>query len=550
MKKFLSLLTLSLIIGIGVINAQNQRTVVLECFTSTTCGPCASANPALDNLINNNADKLIAIKYHVNWPAAGDPMNLHNPGDVSSKVSFYSINAVPYSVGDGTWVGNSSSVSQAMINQWAAVDSPIDMRMTHYFNAAQDTMFVVVMGRASSAINSNSLKLNISVIEKTMEYASAPGSNGERIFHNVMKKLLPSAAGTSIAAMEAGDYFAYKYSWALANVMNVSELTAVAWLQDGTTKQMIQGCKSSDDVQPFFAKQAKISKLDHTKKTICSSSVNPDIYVTNFGSETINSLAVNVSVNGTSIADLTWQGNIDFGKTAKINFGELNFADVETLENNEMIFEITQINGAADEYAPGTYRYAFDEAPVVVNKTLKLSIRTDDEPQNITWDIVKTSNGEVVVSGGPYEEPHKVYSENIELVDDDCYMFTIYDAGGNGMAGGNGLYGIKVGSQTIISGNDFTDKESNEFYFTKNDGVAENIGNDAHIYPNPSNGFITVDVEGMNVLTVYNTTGQMVYNQSINDKTTVDLSKLEKGTYLMVLTTRDGKNTKQVIVLQ
>jgi thiol-disulfide isomerase/thioredoxin len=550
MKKFLSLLTLSLIIGIGVINAQNQRTVVLECFTSTTCGPCASANPALDNLINNNADKLIAIKYHVNWPAAGDPMNLHNPGDVSSKVSFYSINAVPYSVGDGTWVGNSGSVSQAMINQWAAVDSPIDMRMTYYFNAAQDTMFVVVMGRASSAINSNSLKLNISVIEKTMEYASAPGSNGERIFHNVMKKLLPSAAGTSIAAMEAGDYFAYKYSWALANVMNVSELTAVAWLQDGTTKQMIQGCKSSDDVQPFFAKQAKISKLDHTKKTICSSSVNPDIYVTNFGSETINSLAVNVSVNGTSIADLTWQGNIDFGKTAKINFGELNFADVETLENNEMIFEITQINGAADEYAPGTYRYAFEEAPVVVNKTLKLSIRTDDEPQNITWDIVKTSNGEVVVSGGPYEEPHKVYSENIELVDDDCYMFTIYDAGGNGMAGGNGLYGIKVGSQTIISGNDFTDKESNEFYFTKNDGVTENIGNDAHIYPNPSNGFITVDVEGMNVLTVYNTTGQMVYNQSINDKTTVDLSKLEKGTYLMVLTTKDGKNTKQVIVLQ
>ena len=550
MKKFLSLLTLSLIIGIGFINAQNQRTVVLECFTSTTCGPCASANPALDNLINNNADKLIAIKYHVNWPVAGDPMNLHNPGDVSSKVSFYSINAVPYSVGDGTWVGNSGSVSQALVNQWAAVDSPIDMRMTYYFNAAQDTMFVVVMGRASSAINSNSLKLNISVIEKTMEYASAPGSNGERIFHNVMKKLLPSAAGTSIAAMEAGDYFAYKYSWALANVMNVSELTAVAWLQDGTTKQMIQGCKSSDDVQPFFAKQAKISKLDHTKKTICSSSVNPDIYVTNFGSETINSLAVNVSVNGTSIADLTWQGNIDFGKTAKINFGELNFADVETLENNEMIFEITQINGAADEYAPGTYRYAFDEAPVVVNKTLKLSIRTDDEPQNITWDIVKTSNGEVVVSGGPYEEPHKVYSENIELVDDDCYMFTIYDAGGNGMAGGNGLYGIKVGSQTIISGNDFTDKESNEFYFTKNDVVAENIGNDAHIYPNPSNGFITVDVEGMNVLTVYNTTGQMVYNQSINDKTTVDLSKLEKGTYLMVLTTKDGKNTKQVIVLQ
>lgn len=550
MKKILSLLTLSLMIGIGVLNAQNQRTVVLECFTSTTCGPCASANPNLDALINNNTDKLIAIKYHVNWPAAGDPMNLHNPGDVSSKVSFYNINAVPYSVGDGTWIGNSSSVSQSLVNQWAAVESPIEMRMTHYFNAAQDTMFVVVMGKATTAINSNNLKLNISVIEKTMEYATAPGSNGERIFHNVMKKLLPSAAGTSINAMEAGDYFAFKYSWALANVMNISELTAVAWLQDSNTKQMIQGCKSSDDFQPFYGKQAKISSLDHTMKTICSSSVNPDIYVTNFGSETINSLAINVSVNGTSITDLNWQGSIETGKTAKLNFGELNFDDVETSEDNAMIFEITQINGAADDYAPGTYRYTFEDAPFILNKSFKLTIRTDDDPQSITWDIVKTSTGEVVLSGGPYEEAHKNYTENFDLEDDDCYRFTIYDAGGNGLQSGNGLYGLKVGSQTIVSGSAFTDKESNEFYFSKHDGVDENIANNANIYPNPSNGLITIDIEGENVLTVYTTAGQLVYNQSINDKTTVDLSKLEKGTYLMVLTDKDGQSTKQVIVLQ
>ncbi len=549
MKKLLSIITLSLIIGIGVSNAQNQRTVVLECFTSTTCGPCASANPALDALISNNADQLIAIKYHVNWPAAGDPMNLHNPGDVSAKVSFYSINAVPYSVGDGTWIGNSGSVSQSLVNQWAAVESPIEMRMTHYFNAAQDTMFVVVMGKATTAINSENLRLNISVIEKTMEYASAPGSNGERIFHNVMKKLLPGASGTGIRAMEAGDYFAYKYSWALANVMNVSELTAVAWLQDSNTKQMIQGCKSSDDFQPFYGKQAKISSLDHTMKTVCSSRVNPDIFVTNFGSETINSLSINVTVNGTNIGDYTWEGTIATGATAKINFGVLSFEDVEILENNEMIFEITQINGAADDYAPDTYKYKFNEASLVINKPFKLVLRTDDEPQLITWEVTNTS-GEVVVSGGPYEEAHKQYTDNFELNSDDCYMFTIYDAGGNGLQGGNGLYGLKVGSQTIASGSAFTDRESNEFAYSTNDDVAETLANNANIYPNPSNGLITIDVEGTNIMTIYTTAGQLVYNQSINDKTTVDLSKLEKGTYLMVLTDKDGQNTKQVIVLQ
>ena len=212
MKKLLSLLTLSLVLGIGISNAQNQRTVVLECFTSASCGPCAQYNPALDNLINSNADHLIAIKYHVNWPTDTDPMNHHNPSEVASRRSYYNVNSVPYSIGDGTWSNTSNYVSQSLINQWAAVASPLEMRMTHYLNATQDTIFVVVMGKATSDITSNNLKLHISVLEKTMEYASAPSSNGERIFHNVMKKMLPNASGTTLDAMEAGDYFAYKYS--------------------------------------------------------------------------------------------------------------------------------------------------------------------------------------------------------------------------------------------------------------------------------------------------------------------------------------------------
>lgn len=550
MKKLLSLLTLCLILGIGVVNAQNQRIVVLECFTSTTCGPCASANPALDNLINNNQDIMLAVKYHVNWPATGDPMNLHNPSEVSSRVSYYGINSVPYSVGDGTWIGNSSSVSQNLVNQWAAVTSPLEMQMTYFLNDTQDTITVIGMGRALSAIESNSLKLQVVVVEKTMEYASAPGSNGERIFHNVMKKMLPNATGTSIPAMQTGDYFAFKYSWALANVMNVNELTAVAWVQDNSSKHVIQGCKSSETLVPYYAKQAKIVKLDHTKKTICSSRVNPDIFVTNFGSETINSLAINVAVNGISAADLTWNGNIAFSETKKINLGELDFSGLDLEESNEVVFTITQINGAADDYAPGTFNYTFTSAPVIVDKAFKLVLRTDDEPQLITWEVTNTSNGEVVVSGGPYTEAHHQYTENFTLDNTGCYMLTVYDAGGNGMASGSGLYGLKAGSQTIISGSDFTDMDSNEFYFTKTTGIEETSVNIATVYPNPSNGTLTVDTEENGVVMVYNTAGQMVYTIGIEGKTVLNLSNLEKGTYLLVLTNSFGESSKQVIVLQ
>ena len=547
MKKLISLLTLGLLIGVCVGYAQNQRTVVIECFTSTTCGPCASANPALDNLINNNADRLIAVKYHVNWPAAGDPMNLHNPAEVSSRVSYYGINAVPYSVGDGTWVGNSSSVNQNMVNQWASVESPLEMRMTHYLNATQDTIFVIVMGRASTAITSENLKLHTVVIEKTMEYASAPGSNGERIFHNVMKKMLPGSSGTSIPAMQAGDYFAYKFSWALANVMNVSELTAVAWLQDGITKQIFQGCKSSESFEPYYTKQAKISSIDHTKKYICSGTVTPDIFIDNFGSETINSLVINVKLNGDDLTTMTWQGNIETGKTAKITLNDINF---EAEELNEMSIEITQINGAADDYESSVYTYSFNQAASVVNKSFKLSIRTDNDPESITWDIVNTSTGDVVISGGPYDEPNKMYNIDFDLEADGCYIFTIYDADGNGLTNGNGLYGLKAGSTTLFSGGRFTDKESNEFSFEKYEDVTETPVNTVTIYPNPSNGIVTVDAEISGNLAVYNTAGQLVYSQKIDSKTVVNVSNLEKGTYLFVLTDEVGESVRQVIVLQ
>ena len=551
MKKIYTFLALSLILGIGVSNAQIQKVAVLECFTSTTCGPCASANPSLDNLINNNQDNLIAIKYHVNWPSPGnDPMNQHNPSDVSSRVSYYNVNSVPWSIGDGRWSNLSTSVNQNLINQWCAVETPLEMRMMHYLNDTQDTITVVVMGHATSAIESNNLRIRIAVIEKTMEYPTAPGTNGERIFHNVMKKMLPSAAGSKVNAMQTGDYFAFKYSWALANVFDINELTAVAWLQDQNEKTIYQGCKSSASFTPYYAKQAMISGLDHMKKTMCSSRVNPDIYVTNFGSETINSLIVNIKVNGVNVGDYNWNGNIAPFGTGKVNFGELDLSELDLEESNEMVFEIVQINGAPDDYAPSTFSYDFTSAPLVVNKTFKLVLRTDDEPQMITWDVINTFTGEVVLSGGPYDQAHHQYTENFELESDGCYMFTVYDASGNGLYGGSGLYALKAGSQTIISGSDFTDKESSELYFTKYTGIAETSVNTVDIYPNPSNGTITVDTEENGVVSIYNTTGQMVYTTAIEGKTMLNLSNLEKGTYLLVLTNNFGENSKQVIVLQ
>ncbi len=547
MKKFTLSIALSLLFGLSVANAQNQKMVLLECFTSATCGPCASVNPTLDNLITNNESSLVAVKYHVNWPSDHDPMNQDNPSDVSSKVSYYGVNSVPMSVANGTWINNSGSVSQSLINQWAALETPLEMRMTHYLNEAQDSIFIVVMGRTSSAIESDGLKLNVSVIEKTMTYASAPGTNGERIFHNVMKKMLPGPAGQSISSLDANEYFAYKFSWALDYVMDINELSAVAWLQDYGTKEVYQACKSSADFQPFFQNQAVISGIDHIKNYICSGSVSPNIEVTNFGSATINNMVIKVYQGSVEVATINWEGNLPSMMNKTISLGDLN-VDVDADDDLDIIIET--VNGAADDYASSVFEYDFEQAEEVVNKSFKLTIRTDDNPQNITWDVINTETGDVAVSGGPYEEANHNYTENFDLEDNACYMFTIYDAGGDGLAGSHGVYGLKAGSKTLFAGSDFKDKESNEFNFFKQTGVAEESENQINIYPNPSTGVVTIDAEGYYDVAVYNVSGQLVKKLDVNGKTNLNLSNVEKGVYMLVMKSQDGKSNKQMIVLE
>ena len=44
-----------------------------EVFTSSTCGPCAYANPILDAVLEANPGTHSLVKYQMNWPGSGDP---------------------------------------------------------------------------------------------------------------------------------------------------------------------------------------------------------------------------------------------------------------------------------------------------------------------------------------------------------------------------------------------------------------------------------------------------------------------------------------------
>lgn len=523
------------------INAQNQRNLMFECFTNTGCSPCASQNPALDALIDANGDRVTAIKYHMSWPGANDPMYLHNTQDNDSRRSFYGVNAVPHTVVDGIRFGNvPSGLSQNMVNQWLEIESPFEMRMTHQLNASQDTISVIVMAKASSDV-SGSLKLMVSVIEKEIHYTSAPGSNGERDFYSVMKKLLPNASGTSLGNMSAGDYVSFKFQWALANVYDINQLSAVAWIQDGTSKEVFQSCKSTEDFTPFYNNDGAMNNISNVKTMICSGVAEPKAVITNFGANAISNADIEVLVNDEIVKTLTWEGNLPSFASATVDLGEIAFP-VEL--ENKLKVQVTAINGNDDEgNSNNATTLNFDGSPENTGKTIKLSIRTDNNPEETTWKLVNLSTNEVVLEGGPYDEPNRMFTETLIIPGDGCYDFTIYDAGGDGLTDGTGLYGMKAGSTTLFSGNDFGFSESNEFSYEVTANVDENQSI-TNIYPNPTNGMINIVESGENTVCVFNMAGQCVYQAVINGYGKIDMSGFGKGVYAIKV----GEKVQRVVV--
>ena len=540
MKRFTVILASLLMLVSLKLNAQNERVLLFECFTNTGCGPCAQQNPALDALINANGDRIAAIKYHMSWPGANDPMYLHNTVDNNARKGVYSVNSVPHTVVDGIRFANTpNNLNQNMVNNWLTIESPFEMRLSYEVNEAANTITVHVLGRASVAVP-GAIKLYVGVIEREIHYTSAPGSNGERDFYSVMKKLLPSASGISIGEVEAGSYFAYTFSWELANVYDNDQLDAIAWVQNYNTKEVYQACKSSENVVPFYANEAMLSDISNVKGTNCSGEANPKVLMTNNGSNVLTSAELEVLVNGEVQKSVEWNGNLTVFESAIVDLGHISFP---IKAENIMEVKIKSVNGMTDE-APNNdiASFEFKGSPETIGKVLKLSIRTDNNPQETRWKVTNLATGEEILEGGPYDQANHLYTETLEITGDGCYDFTIFDTGGNGLDGG--FYGLKAGGSTLFSGAEFGNSESNEFSYEVAENVDETLGNMMCIYPNPTSGMVNIINDSENSITIYNMTGQCVYEGVCEGMLQIDMKRFGTG----IFTIKVGNEKQRVIV--
>ena len=230
MKKIISsLFVLLMFISLNIDKANaGDRMILVERFTSSTCYPCALANPTLEAFLQSaDPNKITNLSYHMNWPAPGnDPMYLINPNDNNARRTLYGVNSIPDWFFDGVInVATSQSALQSAYNQRTDLLSPVSIVVEETINGNQVTVKADVY--CEGLISNPNVTLQFAVIEKVVYYN---GPNGETNYHYVMRKLLPSAQGTSIALMP-GNKVTHEYTYTMDPAWNPSLISNLVFVQ-------------------------------------------------------------------------------------------------------------------------------------------------------------------------------------------------------------------------------------------------------------------------------------------------------------------------------
>ena len=84
--------------NVEVVAGAVAKKPLFEVFTSSTCSPCAQANPIIDAIFAANPDEFSLIKYQMDWPGSGDPYYTEQCG---VRGNYYGVSFVPDFYGNG-----------------------------------------------------------------------------------------------------------------------------------------------------------------------------------------------------------------------------------------------------------------------------------------------------------------------------------------------------------------------------------------------------------------------------------------------------------------
>lgn len=224
------------------------KAVLMESFSNVSCSPCVATNGIITNLQQKyGASKLVVVKVPTNFPSPFDVFYTANKPDANARMALYNIQTAPTVILDGIlWSVPSDSNS---------IISRIEMRLAEtpkFSLSVKDSIgggilyvSVTVQNYDTTGIVFGDLVLQTVVVEEEITFASPPGSNGETVFHNVMRKMVPGNSGSAMPVMAPGTKVIFNFEIGLAPGWQQGQIKTISFIQNKKTKEIMQSFVSN-----------------------------------------------------------------------------------------------------------------------------------------------------------------------------------------------------------------------------------------------------------------------------------------------------------------
>jgi hypothetical protein len=227
-----------------------NRTVLLEHFTNASDALSKEANLAVNNLVHYDSLGIIDLQYHTSFPGK-DPFNEQEPYVPGTRVLYYGLSDVPCTILNGGSkpaqrfdyhafpLNNNSVLTESLL------ESKFNITIKSWLKG--NSLNIQTQVSARENISTCEFTVHIAVIERRIRGVS--GNNGESEFENVVKALLPDAAGTSFfKSWIKGETITIEESWEPRNIYDPKELRLVAFIQDEATSEIYEAAMHPLDI--------------------------------------------------------------------------------------------------------------------------------------------------------------------------------------------------------------------------------------------------------------------------------------------------------------
>ena len=476
MKKIFTLIIVAMALHLNaqqfVSTTPQNRNVVIEEFTGINCPNCPDGHVVANNIVNAYPDRVWAVNIHAGSYA---PMYYPNFNTTDGTAIYNGFNVTGYPqalVNRSTDYGLSRTDWATHTNQQMGqiAECNVGGQVVINTEARTATITVEVYYVSNSASSTN--YLNVIMLEDDIVAPQANGYtnpsqyiNGQYHHNHVFRDAITSTWGDAVSPTTAGTLVTKTYTYNIpetvgnpngtnVNIDNVSFLAFVTEQYQGTPTRPILNANelssfigTSQNIYPYITEIV-------SNAVSCTNDKELDVTIANGGLQALTSLEFEVTVDGGTPQDYSWQGNIPSYSISAVNI-PVTMSD----GNHDVTVKIVKANGT---------NFNIDETVTVNNVDVSIATIAGDEEEltieimqdkygmQTTWEVLD-SDYNVIASGGPYQylsgsTATELHEETVTVSDGDCVMFVIRDDSGDGICCqfGDGYYKIKNSQGTVI----------------------------------------------------------------------------------------------------